>query len=129
MSRCRTDGKTCGKCSRPLLANQHGTNSFPPTMTIMVSSLLAPAPSLPYIPAQSKTQARTRPRYWGTIRKSDIAVAVAAAAVALAGAVSEKEFWFSPSPSSLSSASPLFAFASSKEAFFSFPSVLTGQGL
>ena len=56
-----------------------------------------------YVPAQSKTQARTRPRYSGTIRKSDIAAAavvvvVSNTASAAAGVVSEKEFWFSPPP-------------------------------
>ena len=39
------------------------------------------APSL-NIPAQSKTQARTRPRYSGTIRKSDIVVVAVVVAVA-----------------------------------------------
>ena len=61
---------------------------MPPTTKAQSHSLVRLAVN---VPAQSKTQARTRPRYSGTIRKSDIAAA------AVVVTVSEKEFWFSPS--------------------------------
>ena len=83
-------------------------HSMPPTTKAQSHSLVRLAVN---VPAQSKTQARTRPRYSGTIRKSDIAAA------AVAVAVGEKEFWFSPSSSRFRPQRSIFAY------------VLTEQGV